>query len=394
MIGSDHKKMIGKIIDIDNPAAVGRPSVLARFRRSDKARKLGKIIARGAKKIFFTILDLTLSDRQQGLDEVRQVHKLLMVRPNFRVGNILITARLIPSVRARFPDARIDFLGTAPTLDLLKHLGLGRLEALCRSHSYHWIAFLKLIRRLRKEHYDAVIDCGGGSVTSALLSCLINARYRIGRDSGRTQRMMNVLVHVPHRSHVYDDVASFAQQLERGGKPKAVPLYESTLCERQTAHQWLAEHCLDGSDGVVPFIGVFMGGRLKKRWPGDCWKELLRRLDQIAVKVLLFSGPEEVEFIEEIRLLNLKNLIIGPLQNLRDTAALCLQARLVVSPDTGPLHLAAALEVPVISILQVEGSLAYAPKGIHDRKLLRPSAQDVVKALLAHPNWLGALSGL
>jgi heptosyltransferase-3 len=51
------------------------------------------------------------------------------------------------------------------------------------------------------------------------------------------------------------------------------------------------------------------------------------------------------------------------------------------------MHLAAALGVPVVAVLQIERSLSYAPKGEQDRSLMRPRVADVVHTLMTHPMW-------
>lgn len=377
--------------DIDNLPAkrpASKPGLLVWFRRSyHNARRFGRRIEKCTKRALFSLLNHALPDKNYDLSELREITKVLAIRPNFRIGNTLITARLIPSIQKYFPQARLDFLGAQPTLPLLENMGLGKMEALSRSHSYRWFSFLCMIHRLRKEHYDVAIDCGRGSMTSALLTSLMGSRYRLGEDRGRTRRLLNVRLSTDRQYHVYDSLAAFASALQGEGESPAIPYYQVSERERLDAKAWLYDKGLGRNGEPGPIVALFVGGHLDKRLPGHFWRSLLSRLDAEGVCVLLFSGPEEIELIDQLHELKLQNVLTVPVQELRKTAALCAQARLMVSPDTGILHLAAALGIPVVSILQVEKSQAYAPKGERDRILMRPSVEEVVHILTTHPDW-------
>jgi heptosyltransferase-3 len=72
---------------------------------------------------------------------------------------------------------------------------------------------------------------------------------------------------------------------------------------------------------------------------------------------------------------------------LRTVAALAARATLVITTDSGPMHLAVALDRPTIALLQVERSVRFQPRGPADRALMRASVADVLDAIAAHPQW-------
>ena len=92
----------------------------------------------------------------------------------------------------------------------------------------------------------------------------------------------------------------------------------------------------------------------------------------------LASGVELVEALTIV-------LAMGVARSWR--AALWGTARLVVTPDAGPMHLAAALALPAIVLLQSDVSRDYAPRGEQDRTLVRPTAEEATAAIMAHPLW-------
>ncbi|MFI5399328.1 MAG: glycosyltransferase family 9 protein, partial [Candidatus Binatia bacterium] len=79
-------------------------------------------------------------------------------------------------------------------------------------------------------------------------------------------------------------------------------------------------------------------------------------------------------------------------QPLRVFAALTAMARLVVTPDSGPMHLVVAVGVPTVVLLQAERSLHYAPRGPNDRFLMCPSVAEVVATIIEHPSWAALTS--
>jgi heptosyltransferase-3 len=141
-------------------------------------------------------------------------------------------------------------------------------------------------------------------------------------------------------------------------------------------------------NGVVsPFVAAFIGGHLAKRWPQPSWADLLRRLLDDRVPVLVFIGAEEVAQGGSLQARVGAALKIVPLQHLRAFAAMLAHATVLITPDSGPMHLAAALGVPTIALLQRERSWFYVPRGAEDRTLFQPRSADVLAALQEHPRW-------
>ncbi len=69
---------------------------------------------------------------------------------------------------------------------------------------------------------------------------------------------------------------------------------------------------------------------------------------------------------------------------IRDFAAVLERARLLVTPDSGPMHLAAALDVATISLVRQKESLGFVPQEAYDITLWRPEVSTVVEAILGN----------
>ena len=355
--------------------------------RGRSCRRLGRLLERRFKNFLAAALARIVPTCDSlPVTDLCDIRKIIIIRPNFRIGNTVMSASLTRSIRERFSEAQVDFLAADSTACLLENLAMGRIFTVSKKDLRHPLRLLHLLRRLRRERYDAAIDAGLGSFSSALLTFVSGARYRIGESRKWGRSLMNVRIERGADSgHAYDSRAAFAKAL--GAPPHYGPLYVVTDDEKKEALGRLRDMKLFGEGRPLPFLALFVGGHLNKRWPKEKWITLVRRLEGTGAPVVLFTGPEERDLIETIGTLKSANLRIVPQLPLRRLAALCAQATLVVSPDTGPMHLAAALGVPVIAVLQIERSLAYAPAGALDRRLMRPDAQEAAKAITDHPLW-------
>lgn len=342
-------------------------------------RCVGRPCERCAKRWLIRLINRFVTNDRYSPDVLPELGRILIIRPNFRLGNALITARIVPALRCRYPDARIDFLTGDNVVSLFENMGLTRIEGLSRRHAYNWFALFRLIQRLRRVRYDAVVDLGKGSFTSACLSLVVGATYRIGLASGSAARLYSVPLSIGDSDRAYQRTKEIADYFTPG--TEALPYYRVREAESGAAHQWLQQN-LFGGGPPRPFVALFVGGRRDKRLPAVFWTEYLQDLSVQDIPVLLFSGPEERELVAQLSAKSIPNLHVAPALPIRQVAALCGHARVVVSPDTGTMHLGAALGVPVISLLCREQSIRYAPDTEQDTIVLHP--QSAQAAALTH----------
>jgi heptosyltransferase III len=348
-------------------------------------RRVGVFCGRGGKRLLGYLLDrvIPLPDNLP-LTALHDVRRVLLVRPNFRIGNTLIASPLILALRQRFPGAQIDFLTGDTTAALLANLPIAVVHRMSRRFIARPWQFVALFRRLWRLHYDVAVETGN-SFSGGLYTFLSGARYRVGA-TGKGDRFFNV--RLPHRfpEHMYDRPVAFARLL--GADCPDHPVYVVSADEAAQADRILHAVGFAAAGGhVLPFVALFVGGHLEKRWPLSEWLELARGLGATGCRVAVFLGPEESHFAAQFRrgVVGLAE-VISP-QPLRIFAALWSKASLIVTPDSGPMHLAAAHGVPAIAIVQTPRSLKYCPRQPEDVVLVRPNAAAVLAAVMQHPRW-------
>src|SRR5262245_50582007 len=149
------------------------------------------------------LIGLIAAAKPMSLDAFRgecgAIRRILLVRPNERMGNVLLATPAISLFRAAYPDAAIDFLAGRGPAPLLAHLPVDDVIPFDRSIAKRPWRFVALVRELRRRHYDLVVDCGFGSKIDGFLAALAGARIRIGADDPRFGALYHVRVPIPDR---------------------------------------------------------------------------------------------------------------------------------------------------------------------------------------------------
>jgi len=344
---------------------------------------VGHVAGRAGRRTLGRLLETLLPvSARVSLDAVRDVERVLLVRPNFRMGNALMTNAVVPALRERFPGARLEILAGDTTLGLLENLPLDAVHPMSRTYVGTPWRFVALFLRLRRRRFDVAVEAGMGSFSGGLYSYLSGARFRIGFE-GSGERFLNVLFPRPVCMHAYDDALEIGAAL---GTPVADrPLYRVGPQEEEMALAELERLGLAAAGSVRSFVAVFVGGHLRKRWPTDRWVRLVRALDHHGVPFVVFLGPEEASQEDLFRAAVGRGGRVLPPRPLRIFAAVLARGRALVTPDSGPMHLGVALGVPTLALLQNEDSRFYEPRGSADRALVAPEVPAVVEMVLAHP---------
>lgn len=357
-------------------------SLLTRIRTNTLLKKMAQRTEKWLKRRFTALLWKLLNPPNPvDAGSLDDIHKILLIRPNYRIGNALIGTPAIEAFRERFPSAHVDFLITDTTLALFQNQPIERFFTLSRKAILRPWLFFSLLQRLRGEKYDLAVQIGAGSLTGCLFARLIGARYTMG--VGRNgQRWFDIEVNGKQK-HAYDTPLLLARTL--GVSCRNRPLFHLTQSERCKALMLLRQHsiAIDASGDTEPFVGVFVGGHLDKRCSLDFWLDVLCKLDSQNIRYLVFLGPEEKRLGPELQR-QLTKSSQGTLcypKPLREFAAMLQRARLLVTPDSGPMHLAAALDVPVVTLVQTKKSLKFAPRESLDTTLWKPDVEQVLLAI-------------
>ena len=200
---------------------------------------------------------------------------------------------------------------------------------------------------MRAAKYDAVLDFQG-SLKSATVALLSGAARRVGsaRPWERVAAMLythRVEVHAAHVVEQALEMASTVAARHLHYIPPALPL--DAAAERW-AEQELARR------GVRSFALLHPGaGWGAKRWPAARYSEVAHALAGRGITPLVNHGPDEQGLAQEVTRASGGAAAGNAVQcSVSELIALTRRSKLVIGGDTGPLHLAAALEIPIVAL--------------------------------------------
>jgi heptosyltransferase-1 len=308
--------------------------------------------------------------------------KVLIVKAS-ALGDVVHALPVLAWLKSADPDMEIDWLveeGFAPFLE--GHPLLRKIHRIAtRSwRQQGWTAAvresLRTIASLRGERFDVVLDLQGNS-KSAMFTLLSGAarRYGFGRDGVREWPNLlatNYRVALSANDHhISERSLTIARAAFPGGSVRvaAGPLPIRPDAAQRIEAQ-LAEHGLAGRRFAVLHYGTTWTTKL---WPVASWQTLVRSLAAAGnpVPVLTWGNAEEKEAVERIAAMA-GGALIWPRGTLPELTALLARAAVVVGGDTGPVHIAAAVGTPTVSIYRVTDQSRNGPRGDRHIRLQAP----------------------
>jgi ADP-heptose:LPS heptosyltransferase len=269
----------------------------------------------------------------------------LFIRP----GGIGDAVHLIPailSLKNAFPHATIDILAerrNAAVFRLCPEVDQVLLYDCPRD-------FLSIFRR----KYDVIIDTEQWHRLSAVVARLIRSDCKIGFATNERGRMFT---HGVGYSQDDYEVESFSHLLTPLGVAfdLSQPFLQVPLPDRKRAEKLLAPV-------TVPFVTLFPGASIpERRWGAKKFGELANRLRGIGMEVVVIGGGEDRAQGEKI--VAGGGLNLAGQTSLTETAAVLQRSALLVSGDSGVLHLAVGLDVPTVSLFGPGIAEKWAPRG-------------------------------
>lgn len=266
------------------------------------------------------------------------------------IGDVLHGVPVAVALKRAFPRARIGWAVEGRAADVLAgHPAVDHLFRLPRGWLKSPSAVLGLRRQLRAFAPDVAIDLQG-LLKSGVATWLSGARMRIGfaRPVAREQSWLAYTNPVrPVATHVVDRNCDLLVPLGiRETRPSfGMPRWPVS---RERVQQWLAASRLP-EPPVVINPGA---GWASKRWPTERFAALARALHRRhgIRPLVVWGGGAELGLAERIAADACGEAIVAPDTSLQDLGELFRLSRLVISGDTGPLHLAAAVGTPCVGL--------------------------------------------
>jgi len=302
------------------------------------------------------------------------------------IGDLVLGSKAIRAMRNGFPDADIHLLTSteaaplAQNYNYLDHVWAFPIREL-RKNRFGLLNIFKLMLKLREKEFAGVVNLFVvaswlGAFRMGLLLLLLKSQLKVGHDNKGfglflRKKVPSEAFHNRHRVDAMLDIA-----LQAGGLPdeNGIDVFWNNNCEKKWRH--LFENKRPYSNQI--YIGVNPGGdRANKRWAAHKFAILGDKLtEKFNAKVILLAGPGEEEIAWQIEK-KMRNGVVnlaGKL-DLNELTYIISKFDLLVTNDSGPMHIAAGVKTPLVAIFGPQTPIIAGP--YTSEKLCRVIYKDV-----------------
>lgn len=297
------------------------------------------------------------------------------------IGDCLLASPLARAIRARYPRAHIAWAVQSKARAVVE--GNPFLDEVLVWEGSSWRGALALARQVRRGRFDAVLDLQGTLKTLPVLA-FSGAPVRAVSARGKkiSRKFANCVAPIPtpqpHASEQYFRVAQCLGLAPDAPRDLIMPLGET---DRAWAEKFWHEHDLAGKTVVALNPG---SARAIKQWPPQQFARLARLLEQSGARTVLLGAPGEVELARQIAsaaqsetgFATGANFIEQPViaagqTTLKQLGALLERCDLLVSADTGPMHIGAAVGTPIVALFGPTDPACTGPVSPRARVVMR-----------------------
>lgn len=308
--------------------------------------------------------------------------KRILVTKFRAMGDTVLLTAALKELHRNFPKAQIEVAAPVPWIELLEGFpGVTKLWPVTwhSDRAARTKAATRLIFQLRKESYDIV--CGfHASPGSAIVAFSTGAKIRAIHFHGFKSKNMYSTQEIPGKGIIkpvierdIDTIRGLGLEIPTGAMPKIFLTDAEKRLAKEEFYTW----------GLTsPVLGVALGAsRPTKVWPLERFAEIAQKwVSETRGSVLVITGPGEEPLVtdffkalpatEEVR----KAIQVMPHAGVRVLAARISQLNVLLGNDSGPRHLATALDIPTVTVFGPEHPLEWHPypQDMHPRLFLEP----------------------
>jgi ADP-heptose:LPS heptosyltransferase len=272
-----------------------------------------------------------------------RIEKILIIKLG-GLGDVFLSTVIVESLLAQFPNANIDYF--------VEIAGRAAIDQDPRIHSIFTLDKrrtnpVSVIAHVRSQRYDMVIDLFGNP-RSAIITLTSGARYRVGLDYGWRKHLYSI-VGTAQRDRLHGAEVNLQVLPALGIVPSQASLhFYRTEGDLRFAKELWEINSLEGKFviGILP-TGSWSSKRCEPAKFAEIISECSRRFHATS---LVVWGPTDEKDARQIYRLAGGNVLLGPRATLRENVSLLARCNAIIANDSGPMHLASALDVPILCI--------------------------------------------
>ena len=252
------------------------------------------------------------------------------------MGDVILCTPVLSEIRRIYPEAKIDVVVRKGNESILANNPHIHQLVIWNKKEGKYISLVKIIKQLRQNRYDEVINLQRYS-SSAIMTLFTKSKMKIGFSSAAMRWVYHKVV--PHSlSSGKHEVARNLSTIQHHG---AKELVRPEMFPSEADFEFVENYKNQPYYCLAPASVWFT-----KQLPKEKWIELLTLLETTG-KIYLLGGPDDLLLCDEIAKENASVEVLAGKLNLLQSAALMRDAKMNYVNDSGPLHIASAMNAPV-----------------------------------------------
>jgi heptosyltransferase-2 len=287
------------------------------------------------------------------------------------VGDLLLVTPVLRTLRTNYPDAEIALLADLKLADLVKYnQNINELITIDKKNYHnHLIPYLKFVRMIRRRRFDLVINLHANERAS-FIAAMSRAKKIIGYASWGLGALFDFCMEnrkaVKHQIHSHFDVLKEGLGLTRIDD-RGLEMWLDDAVVQKAELLWKQVFPSRADQEPLKVIGLNIGASWPtKRWPKEYFAQLADRLLELGYGILYLGGAMDQELVTEtIALMRRRSdpnlaLLTGKM-SLLELAAVLKKCTALVTNDSGPMHVAVAMAVPLVSMFGASPVTGFYP---------------------------------
>jgi ADP-heptose:LPS heptosyltransferase len=286
------------------------------------------------------------------------------------MGEAVLARSLVERLQERHPAMSVDFLVERRTIEVMTHGRKGKVFLYTPGEDGIAKA-LQLLREIRNRRYDAIIDFEQHSLLTAGFARATSIPIRVGFEpplSGPRGGMFTHPIALREDQSMWNAFVRVGQVLDQ-----SLPLELMTMplpispATNDWLDTWRKSKGIPRTGGHVVAMHLGVGPSAQyRRWPTERFVDLAHELTKAAkdVTILLTGAQSEHSLIDDFKgLFSGRSIDASDTGGLENTAVLLQNCDLLISGDTGIMHLSAAMGTPTVGLFGPNTPLCWAPVG-------------------------------
>lgn len=280
--------------------------------------------------------------------------RVLICRPNARLGNLLLITPLVQEIESDFPDCKIDLFvkGKVAPIIFQNYANIETVIELPAKPFKHLFQYITTWLKIRNKYYDLVVNVDPNSSSGRLSTRFARSKFKIFGDLESGSEHYYDRQHIA-KNPVYN-YRHFLKIMRHNGILKPMPVLNLKLNQTEISNGKMLLQQLVKNDKKT--IGIFTYATGEKCYAADWWEKFYAKLklqyqDYNIIEVLPVHNASQIAFQAPSFYSN----------DIREMASLITNMSLFIAADSGIMHLASASKIPVVGLFSVTDALKYRP---------------------------------